>query len=201
MQTIKGFKIRVIASAMALSLMAGQSIALDATYQADCEDAQARMNREKNAYIQSYIPRSNPGQAISQNSCLMGILNTRINIGTFFNMSNLLDNFIKMAEGMACNAANQAISGAVGSVNQQIGGSLNVPYAGNVGSVGVGTTQSGGQVVQTSGYVNGQQVNNQNAAAVYQQMPGAMVQSTATTAQGAQGTATGVWDKVKSFWQ
>lgn len=206
MQTIKKLKLSLIVGAVTMSLMAGHAVAMDsataiATNKAECDALMAAIAQEQNKYIGSYLPQSNPGQAISQNSCLMGILNTRINIGTFFNMTNLLDNFLRMAEGAACNAANQAISGAVGSVNQSIGGSLSLPYAGTVGSVGIGTTQSGGSLVNTSGYVNGQAVNNQNAMTVYQQTPGTIAQRTASTAQGAQGTASGVWDKVKSFWQ
>lgn len=75
----------------------------------------------------------------STGTCIDAILNTRINIFTMPGLDQILDKVTQAVVNKACSFVLGSWNQVVSEVNNKVGTSVNVPYLGNVGGVGVGT--------------------------------------------------------------
>lgn len=145
---------------MADALPSGTFAGTDATTQAYCERNRMNTTSAKNTQLERVIPKP-ANEYFSTSTCLDTILNTRINIFTLGSLDGILKQLMNMAVNRACGAVMGAWNQTVSDVNGAIGTSVNVPYVGNVGNVGVGTGFGGGPI-----NVNGQSASVETVTGV-----------------------------------
>lgn len=87
----------------------------------------------------------------STGTCIDTILNTRINIFTFPGLDQILDKVTQAVVNKACSFVLGSWNQVVSDVNTKVGTSVNVPYIGNVGSVGVGSGAAGSTPITING--------------------------------------------------
>lgn len=82
--------------------------------------------------IERRIPYDDPATALSRISCIDAILNTRLTLGLFFDLSQIIDKLIQKA----CDRILSSWNPIANRINSEIGGQVRFPY-------GVGGANSG----------------------------------------------------------
>lgn len=156
----------------------------------DCVNNQLSTNRGL-AVNQSLATQPKPAaQSFTTGTCLDNILNTRINIFSFGGLDGILDAIIKKVQDKACAAVMSQWNQTVGSVNQQLGGTLggNIPLPYDLGTiqgasggvrVGTGGSSSSGGIIT----YNGSAVNSGTAGQIGTQVQSGINQNTNTASK------------------
>jgi len=89
--------------------------------------------------IERRIPFEDPMKAMANISCLDAILNTRLSLGMFFDLSSIIDKLIQKA----CDRVLDAWSPVASRLNNDLGGEIRFPYGVGSASSGVRTSAGG----------------------------------------------------------
>lgn len=136
-----------VAAALFAAHLATMTVAVQAqTAEMDCIQLKYASEVASKQALENQIPMINPSMVLSQLSCIDNILNTRVNIGIFFNIDSIINSLIGQAINRICNAVNSQWDRLMSNVNSQLNltgvNRIQFPYGSGGINIGFGQGSS-----------------------------------------------------------